>query len=114
MRRYFVEQIVKKQLPITVFEHPTDQLPNIVGCLVHGFEGQYVMLHCNRHGIAISTGSACQIGKQAPSKTMIAIGKEEDEAKQFIRLSFGMHTTKSEVEAVVSALEQLQKERMSR
>ncbi len=28
-------------------------------------------------------------------KTMIAIGKEEDEAKQFIRLSFGMHTTKA-------------------
>ncbi|EMI10567.1 IscS subfamily cysteine desulfurase [Anoxybacillus gonensis] len=114
LRRYFVEQIAKKQLSITVFEHPTDQLPHIVGCLVHGFEGQYVMLHCNRHGIAISTGSACQVGKQAPSKTMIAIGKEEDEAKQFIRLSFGMHTTKSEVEEVVSVLEQLQKERMSR
>lgn len=113
LRRYFVEQIVQKQLPITVFEHPTDQLPQIVGCLVHGFEGQYVMLHCNRHGIAISTGSACQVGKQAPSKTMIAIGKEDDEAKQFIRLSFGVHTTKSEIEAVVSVLEQLQKERMS-
>lgn len=113
LRRYFLEQIAQKQLPMTVFEHPTAQLPQIVGCLVHGFEGQYVMLHCNRHGIAISTGSACQVGKQAPSKTMIAIGKEEDEAKQFIRLSFGAHTTKSDVETVVSVLEQLQKERMS-
>ena len=33
------------------------------------------MLECNRHGIAISTGSACQVGKQEPSKTMLAIGK---------------------------------------
>ena len=114
LRRYFVEQINEKQLPITVFEHPTNQLPQIIGCLVHGFEGQYVMLHCNRHGIAISIGSACQVGKQAPSKTMIAIGKEADEAKQFVRLSFGVHTTKKEIETIVSVLEQLQKERMLR
>lgn len=33
------------------------------------------MLECNRRGIAISTGSACQVGKQEPSKTMLAIGK---------------------------------------
>ena len=26
------------------------------------------MLECNRHGIAISTGSACQVGKQEPSE----------------------------------------------
>ncbi|MCL6617538.1 MAG: IscS subfamily cysteine desulfurase, partial [Anoxybacillus ayderensis] len=105
LRRYFVEQIVKKQLPITVFEHPTDQLPNIVGCLVHGFEGQYVMLHCNRHGIAISTGSACQVGKQAPSKTMIAIGKEVEEAKQFVRISLGKPTTKDQLAQFVAVLE---------
>ena len=43
------------------------------------------MLECNRHGIAISTGSACQVGKQEPSKTMLAIGKTYEEAKQYVR-----------------------------
>ena len=43
------------------------------------------MLECNRRGIAISTGSACQVGKQEPSKTMLAIGKTYEEAKQYVR-----------------------------
>ena len=62
------------------------------------------MLECNRYGIAISTGSACQIGKQSPSKTMLAIGKTEDDAKQLIRLSFGRMTTIDDVDKVVEVL----------
>lgn len=52
------------------------------------------MLECNRRGIAISTGSACQVGKQEPSKTMLAIGKTYEEAKQYVRFSF--RTTNNE------------------
>lgn len=55
------------------------------------------MLECNRHGIAISTGSACQVGKQEPSKTMLAIGKTYEEAKQYVRFSFGQQTTKDQL-----------------
>lgn len=89
---------------IIVEGHPTDQLPHIVGLSVVGIQGQYIMLECNRHGIAISTGSACQIGKQTPSKTMLAIGKTEDEAKQLIRISFGRMTTTEDIDKVVEVL----------
>lgn len=50
------------------------------------------MLECNRHGIAISTRSACQIGKQEPSKTILAIGKTYKETQQYVRFSLGRHT----------------------
>ncbi|ASK62580.1 cysteine desulfurase [Virgibacillus phasianinus] len=77
--------------------HPTDYLPHILGLRIDGMEGQYVMLEGNRYGIAISTGSACQVGKQEPSRTMKALGYSDSSAKQFIRLSFGKHTTTEDI-----------------
>ena len=72
------------------------ELPSTIGLRVKGIEGQFMMLGCNRYGFAISTGSACQVGLQSPSKTMIALGLVEKEAKEFIRISFGRDTTKED------------------
>jgi cysteine desulfurase len=105
LRQYFTSLVYEKGLPITIEGHPETHLPNIIGLCVHGVEGQYTMLECNRHGIAISTGSACQVGKQAPSRTMLAIGKEKEEAKQFVRISLGKFTTAAEIDQLVAVLE---------
>jgi cysteine desulfurase len=107
LRQYFISLIHKNQLPITIEGHGENVLPNIIGLSVHGVEGQYTMLECNRYGIAISTGSACQIGKQAPSRTMIAIGKNKEEAKQFVRISLGKWTTANDMETVISVLKNI-------
>jgi cysteine desulfurase len=111
LRRYFLAMIREKQLPITIEGHPCMRLPHIIGLSVHGVEGQYVMLECNRDRIAISTGSACQIGKQAPSRTMLAVGKTEEEAKQLIRVSFGKWTTKNDIDQLISSLERIHQQR---
>ena len=55
------------------------------------------MLECNRNGFAISTGSACHTGKQAPSNTMTAMGIPEKTAKEFIRISFGKDTKEEDI-----------------
>ncbi|MED4879327.1 IscS subfamily cysteine desulfurase [Anoxybacillus geothermalis] len=107
LRRRLLDAIAAKQLPITVEGHPDCRLAHIVGLTVHGLDGQLVMLECNRAGIAISTGSACQVGQQAPSRTMLAVGKTPEEAKQFVRVSFGMATAQSEIDELVSTLEQM-------
>ncbi|CEY16598.1 pyridoxal-phosphate dependent aminotransferase [Streptococcus pneumoniae] len=104
LRSYFLEQIQTLPLEITVEGHSTSCLPHIVGVTIKGIEGQYTMLECNRHGIAISTGSACQVGKQEPSKTMLAIGKTYEEAKQYVRFSFGQQTTKDQIDTTIHAL----------
>ena len=61
------------------------------------------MLECNRHGIAISTGSACQVGKQEPSKTMLAIGKRMKRPNN-MSASFGQQTTKDQIDTTIHAL----------
>jgi cysteine desulfurase len=107
LRERFLNGIEAKRLPIEVEGHPTSCLPHILGLSIEGIEGQYTMLECNRHGMAISTGSACSVGKQAPSKTMIAVGKDAVTAKQFIRLSFGKWTTEADIETSLASLEQI-------
>jgi len=84
-----------------------EQLPHIVGLTSAHLQGQYIMLECNRYGIAISTGSACQVGNQAPSRTMKSMGKSEEEAQQFIRLSFGKETEETDIDQFVKAMYEL-------
>lgn len=85
----------------------SSKLSHIVGLSLHNIEGQYVMLECNRFGLAISTGSACQLGYQSPSRVMLARGKSPAEAKQFIRISFGVSNTKAEVAKLTDTLNEI-------
>jgi len=82
---------------IQVEGDPDKDSPYICGMRVHGMEGQFAMLQCSQKGVAISTGSACQINEQKPSATMRAIGYDDEEAKQFIRFSFDPAITGEEV-----------------
>lgn len=88
--------------PIKDFVHvhqaeSVSQLPSIIGLRISGIEGQWMMLECNRYGFAISTGSACQIGMQSPAKVTQALGLSLQEAKEFIRISFGTSTKREDV-----------------
>jgi cysteine desulfurase len=80
------------------------QLPHTLALRIHGFEGQWVMLECNRLGFSISTGSACQTGLTSPSKTMLAMNVPEKVGKEFIRISFGRDTTEEDVLELGKAL----------
>jgi cysteine desulfurase len=99
LRQAFFEKInpIKEQVTI-IQASDGQQLPCIIGMRVSGIEGQLMMLECNRQGFAISTGSACQAGMQAPSKTMQALGLKDEQAKEFVRISFGKTTTLDEVQ----------------
>ncbi|MCM3692277.1 IscS subfamily cysteine desulfurase [Neobacillus niacini] len=98
LRTAFMESLK----PINEFVHihqadSASQLPSIIGLRISGIEGQWMMLECNRYGFAISTGSACQIGLQSPAKVTQALGLSPQEAKEFIRISFGTSTNREDV-----------------
>lgn len=107
LRKKLTELVKQLDHGITVYGKETNQLPSIIGMTISGVQGQYVMLECNRSGIAISTGSACQVGQQNPSRTMLSLGKTEDVAKQFIRISLGNDTVDSHIEQFVDVIKQI-------
>ncbi|MBM7691906.1 cysteine desulfurase [Peribacillus deserti] len=101
-RKDFIQFLKQEDIPHTIFKS-CQQAPYIIGLSFPGIQGQYMMLELNRRGFAVSTGSACQIGKQAPSKTMIAMGKSPDQAKELLRISLGKHVKKEDIRALSQA-----------
>lgn len=97
LRTQFIELLQESNVLFEVIESKRSQLPHILALTCSGLQGQYIMIELNRRGLAISTGSACQIDKQEPSKMMLAMGKTIEEAHQLIRLSFGKMTTEADV-----------------
>ena len=107
LRDQLIRRLAHFKDNITVEGHPKNQLANIVGLSFKRVQGQHIMLECNRYGIAISTGSACQVGQQHPSRTMLATGKTTEEANSFVRLSLGLTTTEAEIDTVATTLEEI-------
>ena len=107
VKKYLINKINNLAFDISIEGNMEAGLPNIVGLLIHGMEGQYAMLECNRHGLAISTGSACSVGTEKRSATMAALNRTEQEALEFIRLSIGKDTTKKEIDRSVEILERV-------
>ncbi|WP_342502187.1 IscS subfamily cysteine desulfurase [Bacillus sp. FSL R5-0397] len=113
LRDYFLQQLKKRQLPVRMLQENDQRrtLPHIIGCFFEGFEGQYVMLACNRQGICISTGSACASGYHHPSPAVKALHVSDRDAFQFIRLSFGRGSSKDDIDQLLHTFERLQKEK---
>lgn len=105
LRDLFIDLLQPYKDTITLLNEKFDPtLPNILPLLLNGIEGQYMMLECNRFGFAISTGSACQVGMQAPSRSLLALGLDEQRAKQYIRISLGIHTTPEDIKSFTQIL----------
>lgn len=105
LQQLFINSI--DQTKIILEGHPTNRLAHHLCLRIKGIEGQYIMLECNRRGIAISTGSACKVGQTSPSRAMTETGKTLDEAREMIRISFGRETTEEHIRYTVAALNEI-------
>ncbi|PKH10126.1 IscS subfamily cysteine desulfurase [Planomicrobium sp. MB-3u-38] len=90
LQSYLLEHLPGEVIPAG---DPSAKSPFIQGLLLPHVEGQWMMLECNRHQIAISTGTACKIGAGEAMSAMLAMGIASDVARKFIRISFHPGTT---------------------
>ena len=60
----------------------------ILNITFDGIDGETLMLYLSANNVCISTGSACNSGKQKPSETLLAMGLTEEQAHQSVRFSF--------------------------
>jgi cysteine desulfurase len=88
------------------FEQGLENLPEaIVHCAAAPrVPGDALLIRLDLRGFAVSTGSACSSGAVEASKTLLAMGMPEAEARSSIRVSFGISNTAEEVEAFLEAL----------
>lgn len=104
LREQLLSGIMKKGFPVFVEGDQEKGLPHHIAVRFPGIEGQHMMLECNRSGVALSTGTACQAGMQSPSKTLLAIGRNENEARELVRITLGHSTTAEEIAETIKIL----------
>ncbi|MDB5666919.1 aminotransferase class V-fold PLP-dependent enzyme [Cypionkella sp.] len=73
------------------------RLPNTLNLIAPGWKGETQVMAMDLAGFAVSAGSACSSGKVRASRVLKAMGFDEIEAGQAIRVSLGPDVTKDQV-----------------
>jgi cysteine desulfurase len=104
-RRDRLESGLRQALPAAVVHGEGElRLPNTLAIGFPGADAAALVLALDRAGIAVSRGSACQSGAEAPSHVYQAMGMPDAVARGTIRLSLGGETTDRELEQALSEI----------
>lgn len=96
---------IQSTIPKVVLNgHPTERLPNNVNVSILDIEGEAVLLYLDAHGIAASTGSACDSASLEPSHVILGIGRPYEYAHGSMRFTLGRSTTETDIDFVLSVL----------
>lgn len=79
----------------------TPRSPLIGAYRMPGISAAAQLIRFDLAGIAVSAGSACSSGSMRPSHVLTAMGWQEPELREVIRVSFGRSTSEAEVERFV-------------
>jgi len=71
---------------------------HILNCSFQQVDGEALFIRLDMRKIAVSNGSACSSGSQAPSHVLTSLGMEESLAQASLRISLGINTSESEIE----------------
>ncbi len=77
---------------------------NTLNVSFNGIKADALLLALNLAGVAASTGSACHAQDRRPSHVLMAMGREEKEARSAIRFSLSRWTTETEIEHVIRSV----------
>jgi cysteine desulfurase len=83
---------------------PDDRLPGNAHLTFPGCEGDSLLMLLDARGIECSTGSACSAGVPQPSHVLLAMGRDDEDARGSLRFSLGHPSTADDVDALVQAI----------
>jgi cysteine desulfurase len=104
-QRALVERIrrrVAAEVPdVDVVGDPDDRLPHVVTFSFLYVEGEALVRELDKHGFAVSSGSACSASTLTPSHVLAAMGAL---THGNVRVSLGRDTTEADVDAFLAVL----------
>lgn len=101
-------QRLKKIKPDRVINAPeaeSECLPNTLSVTFPGVENAGLMGMLDYRGIAVSAGSACSTGEDAPSHVLKAIDLSDQAARETIRISLGIDTTTRDIQYLTQVVQ---------
>src|SRR5882724_10916020 len=107
-RDAFTERMLKALPGAEVVGLRQPRLWNTVSALMPKADSQERWLvKLDKLGFAVSTGSACSSGKEAPSHVIAAMGYSPHEAGRVLRFSGGWETTEADWQALLEGLQKV-------
>lgn len=104
LRDRFVDR-VSAEIPYVRFNgNKEHRVPSVANFSFEFVEGEGILMLMDRHGVAVSSGSACSSGSLDPSHVLLAMGVPIEVSHGSIRFSFGKDNTMEEVDYTVEAL----------
>jgi cysteine desulfurase len=101
-QRDWLIKTLQQRLPsIIIHGDQESHLPNTISCRVDGIDGELCLQALDLKNVCISSGSACSSGALEPSKVLKALGLTDKQARSGLRISLGIQSTWSELEAFV-------------
>jgi cysteine desulfurase len=82
----------------------SDRLPGNAHLSFPGCEGDSLLMLLDDRGIECSTGSACSAGVPQPSHVLLAMGRDQTEARSSLRFSLGRTNVAPDVDAVAEVI----------
>ncbi|MFL6062122.1 MAG: cysteine desulfurase family protein [Marmoricola sp.] len=100
---------VLEQVPDAAYNGDRDpglehRLPGNAHLTFPGCEGDSLLMLLDARGIECSTGSACNAGVPQPSHVLLAMGRDDEEARASLRFSLGHTSTEADVDALLEAI----------
>ncbi|MFM8415061.1 MAG: cysteine desulfurase family protein, partial [Planctomycetota bacterium] len=74
------------------------RLVNNLNVHVPGVDGQSLLATLAAEGLALSSGSACSAESPRPSHVLLALGRDEDQARASIRFGLSRFSTEAEID----------------
>ena len=110
LKDYAYENIIEA-VPGAVYNGDfKNSVPNILNFSFPKIESELLVLELDARGIAVSAKSACKSDDPDESYVLAALGKnEDDQVSGSIRISFGLHTKRSDIDALAKSLKEIYK-----
>ena len=81
-----------------------NHLPGLINLTISGISSDLLLIHLDNEDIAVSSGSACSAGTISPSPVLKAMGINDKQNLETIRISAGRDNTSLEVDQLVETM----------
>lgn len=106
LTQYLIDHLTK--MPgIYLTGHPSQRLPGNASLYFEGIHSEALMTALDLAGIEASGGSACTAGSINPSHVLKAVGLDNEQARNALRLTVGRENTLKEMKQTVSVIQNI-------